>query len=328
VLSAAQADGVATALDAALCADPALAELPGRFLFAVAAGAGLVDVTQADVALAPAPGRPGQLALLLAGRDSGLRSAPGDAHLLALHAAAAFLQLRREQSAASGDAGAWRIAELAGGPAAVLARLRGDQDGELGAAPAAALPVAGQDDEPLLLPGLIEQRDGRSAVLVLVPLGELDAAQASLIAGFADELGTDLRVTVDRGIALPDLERSAAERVLRTLGRAGFVTDPESGWTGLSACAGAGRCARADADADVHGAALLRASQRGPGSGREHLVACERRCGDPGHGATVVVAQFGETAGEIAGRAATELQINSHVPGEPAARPAGPKATR
>ncbi len=44
-------DALVTALDAAILADPALAELPGRFLFALDDGAGLVDLAAADVAL-------------------------------------------------------------------------------------------------------------------------------------------------------------------------------------------------------------------------------------------------------------------------------------
>nr|WP_246345408.1 hypothetical protein [Conexibacter arvalis] len=44
-------DPLVAAFDAALCADPALAALPGRFLFALDDGAGLTDIAASDVAL-------------------------------------------------------------------------------------------------------------------------------------------------------------------------------------------------------------------------------------------------------------------------------------
>jgi precorrin-3B synthase len=94
------ADDVVDALDRGLCADAALASLPGRFLFAVdAAGHG------ADVLLLGD-------ALWLAGEATTLRGGAG----LMLDAARAFMAERATE---------WRLREVPGGPARVAARLGG-----------------------------------------------------------------------------------------------------------------------------------------------------------------------------------------------------------
>ena len=117
-LSLLATDEVVEALDRALCADPALAALPGRFLFAVDDGSGLAEPARADVALvaeasAPAgaaggaagaaggpagaagraPGGAPILRLWLAGSPTTLLAAPADAPRRALDAARAFLDL-------------------------------------------------------------------------------------------------------------------------------------------------------------------------------------------------------------------------------------------
>ena len=104
--------GLAAALDRGLCARPELAELPGRFLFALDDGRGDVAAEDPDLCWR-APGE-----LLVAGVETGLVVAAADAVAVLLDAAEAFLALR----AADGGT-AWRAAELAEAPARIAAAL-------------------------------------------------------------------------------------------------------------------------------------------------------------------------------------------------------------
>ncbi|AUI56853.1 precorrin-3B synthase [Amycolatopsis sp. BJA-103] len=92
------AQRLAPALDRALCAVPELAELPGRFLFALDGGRGDVAGEGADVCW-----RDG--ALLLDGADTGLRVTAEHAVETLISVARAFLRIRGT---------AWRIGELPG----------------------------------------------------------------------------------------------------------------------------------------------------------------------------------------------------------------------
>jgi precorrin-3B synthase len=253
-----------TALDAGLCADPALAALPGRVLFTLDDGRGDVSGLDGDVGLL-ATG-PGEVALLLAGADSGLRAAPAGAVPLALAAARALLAERAAQGGT-----AWRLAELADGPARVAARVTGTVghrargDGLL-----RRLPRGG--DGPV---GAVEQLDGRTALVGVVPLGRLDAATADLLA--VPPGGVQL--TPWRSVAVPDLPEDAVDDVAAALHRAGLVFDAASPWARVTACAGRPGCAKALADvrADVTAAVAAGALPEG----RQHWSGCGRRCGRP-----------------------------------------------
>jgi precorrin-3B synthase len=238
-------DAVVEELDARLCADAELATLPGRFLFAVDDGSGLALGHNADVALVASC--PDTFVLALAGWATGAKTSSAAAAAVA--AARAFLDERTNE---------WRVADLPGGPAAIARRL----------ATGLAGPLARK--RSALAPGWIEQRDGRGALTALVPLGRLDSAALAALA----EIG-EVRLSTERTITLVDLESRAVERELRALG---LVTEDRSGWVGLTACAGLGRCAKAHAD--VRSAAAARAAVRRPGAPREHWAACERRCGE------------------------------------------------
>src|SRR4051812_5235697 len=89
------------AFDAGLRADPALADLPGRFLATLDDGRGDVSGLGGDVGLL-AQAR-AEVALLLAGQDSGLRATTEDAVDLLLAATRAFLDERAAQGGS-----AWR----------------------------------------------------------------------------------------------------------------------------------------------------------------------------------------------------------------------------
>ena len=95
------------------------------------------------------------------------------------------------------------------------------------------------------------------------------------LAGLAGEL----RLAPNRTLTLLDVDPAAAPALRESLASLGLVVVPDSGWEGLSACAGMGACAKAELD--VRAAAAERAEQRGPGDPTEHWSACERRCGEP-----------------------------------------------
>jgi precorrin-3B synthase len=245
------------ALDAGLCADPALAGLPGRFLATLDDGRGDVAGMGGDVGLLVLD--PATVALTLAGLDSGLRATPDGAVALALAAARAFLAERAEQGGS-----AWRLAELDDGPARVAARLDGDR---ATAVDVPSTPPAGHA-------GAVRQSDGRTALVAVVPLGRLTAAQADLVTGTVPEL----QITPWRSIALPDLPDPSAADALTA---AGLVLDPRSAWLNVTACAGLPGCAKSRADVRADAAAAVAGGTLPADGARQHWAGCERRCGRP-----------------------------------------------
>jgi sulfite reductase beta subunit-like hemoprotein len=254
-LALAATDAVVETLDSGLCADPALASLPGRFLFTVDDGSRLALGRDADVTLVAVESN--RFELLLAGRSTGLSALLADAAALALCAARAFLPER-------GDA--WRIRELPDGVAArVAARLGSDAaaaEAERATVPSSSLPL-----------GTCAQRDGLAAVTALAPLGRLGPRTLVGLAALASEV----RFGVDRTVTVLDVEPAGADEVAGELCALGLVVEEASGWAGLTACAGLGACAKARVD--VRAAAARRAAVRAAGAAAEHWAACERRCG-------------------------------------------------
>jgi precorrin-3B synthase len=247
------------ALDAGLCADPSLAGLPGRFLAALDDGRGDVTGLGSDVGLLALS--PGTVALVLAGVDSGLRATPDDAVDLLLAATRALLAERAAQGGT-----AWRLAELDDGPARVAARLPGPR------VPPVVLPAA-----PATGPvGAETQADGRTALVGVVPLGRLSAAQAELLAGLAGEV----QLTPWRSVVVPDLAEDRVDDAAVDLYRTGVVFDADSPWARVTACAGRPGCARSLADVRADAAAAVAAGTV-PEGVRVHWAGCERRCGRP-----------------------------------------------
>jgi precorrin-3B synthase len=282
-------DELVAALDRELCAEPDLAELPGRFLFAVDDGCGGLGGVGADVEL-----RAERLGfrLRLDGGDTSAVLSAERASGAAVDAARAFLELRRADGA-----GAWRVGELREG-AERLAALLGlglrqpvvsAACTDSGAAPHEHALRGDGAGAPGRL-GAHVQRDGLFAVAVLPPLARLGAAQLGQLAELADALDAGpapapgraarVRVAPWRALYFVDVPAAAVEWLLGELEAAGLVSSNASGWLGLSACAGLGACARAGAD--VRTAAAGRALARaGAGAPAEHWSGCERRCGEP-----------------------------------------------
>jgi sulfite reductase beta subunit-like hemoprotein len=295
-------DALVAALDTALCADPALAALPGRFLFAIDDGARLVDTGVSDVALVAEHADPSDATVgahaglvdpgvsdaalvaehadpsdanvgagahfrvFLAGTPTALTVAPADAVELLLRAAHAFLVLRAEFAPT-----AWHVADLPDGARGLATAL--------GTEPAAPMPGRLKTSKrPRIVPGQLTQRDGRVAITALPPLARLDRAQLAGLAGLLDAEGlADLRLSPSRTITLVDVAPQRAHAVADALAAFGLVVAPGSGWHGLTACSGTGACRRALVD--VRAAASVRAARRGADAPAEHWSACERRCG-------------------------------------------------
>lgn len=272
----ADVDGIVEELDRELCADAALAELPGRFLFAVDDGTRALDPLRADVELAAERGNESvAFRLCLDGLATSLVVSPAQAPGAALRAARAFLALAREDVD-----GAWRVRELQGGARRLAGQLGLDLFDRVGARGAGGARRL----------GIRLQRDGRFAVAVLPPLARLGRDQLVRLAELSRALGAGVRVSPWRTLTFIDMpDASAATGLLDDLQDIGLVASDASGWAGLSACAGLGACARALVD--VRAAAAERALVRDETSPTEHWSGCERRCGEPADAGIRMVAR-------------------------------------
>ncbi|SOC46338.1 precorrin-3B synthase [Blastococcus aggregatus] len=244
--------------DAGLCADARLAALPGRFLAAFDDGRGDVAGLRADVGLLALDGH--TVALLLAGTDTGLRTRPDGAVALALAATRAFLEVREQQGGT-----AWRVAELTDGRERMATALGGARHEPR---PVPRAPAAGPA-------GAVRQDDGRTALVAVVPLGRLTAAQADMLAATATD---GLQLTPWRSIAVPDLPDAGAAPALAA---AGLELDPGTAWLQVTTCAGRPGCAKSLADVRADAVAAVRAGTLPADGARQHWVGCERRCGRP-----------------------------------------------
>ncbi|MDO9356662.1 MAG: hypothetical protein Q7T55_23385, partial [Solirubrobacteraceae bacterium] len=299
-------DALVRSIDEALCDEPELSALSGRFLIAVDDGRGAVDVVGADLALVAGGGNRSatlspsgiegalageRLTLLVGGVVAGSVGAH-DAPEALMAAAYAFL---RDATAAGG---AWRVAELPDAGAAIRADLAAAGIVEPFAGWTSTQATAGVRELPPL--GLGRLADGRAFVRAGAVLGRLTAEQLLVAADAAETGRTELRIAADRSLTLPDLAPKHADAALTALAAAGLITDAADPSLGLTACAGLG-CPKTHGD--VRAAAHLRSRTRRPGAPREHLVGCERRCGAPASGDTLVLAEH-ETPDAFAARAA------------------------
>lgn len=247
-------------LDRALQADPLLARLPGRFWFSLDDGSGDVSGLCADAGVRVLD--PGEVALLLAGRDTGVRFGPDEAVPALIAVARTFVEMRGN---------AWRVSELADPDVLLDGFTRAAEPGRL--FPPGTPPV-----------GWIEQDHPacRVALGAVVPLGVLTARQAQFVAA----IDAPVVVTPWRSLLVCDLEEGVADTALRVLAPLGLVFDDTSPWLGVSACVGSPGCERSRADVRAE---AVRAASSGAAEGPVHYVGCERACGSPVSG-TVLVA--------------------------------------
>jgi precorrin-3B synthase len=236
-------------LDLAICSTPELAELPGRFLFALDDGSGDVSSLRFDLGYrADGPAVAAGGTVLVGGAGQGFRVAATEAvpELIAL--AVAFLRARKAVEPAP-----WHVAELAD---------LSEVDGRL--RPVRAF---GADGGPLPLGRLGD------AASVSVPLSVLDRGQLAAVDRAA--AGGPVVVTPWRGLVIP-----GAAAALRELAAAGLVVDDGSPWSQLTACVGAPGCARSAISTRAVAAALA-AELTAPPRLPVHLSGCARRCGAP-----------------------------------------------
>lgn len=233
---------VAAAVDRELCSRRKLAELPGRFLFALDDGRGDLTGVRADVLVRALDGREAVLTL----GTLGVRINWSDAADVMIAAAKAFLKVRSGQE--------WRIAEVQDGEARILDRLG----------------LRATDDVPTGTATVNAGWHGGNALVVTVPLGSLGQEQAAVVADVADEV----RITPWRSMVLR-VRTDPTER----LDEVGLVTVPDSPWNGVTACAGQPGCAKALADVRAD---ARRVTPRLPRHGQPmHWSGCDRRCGKP-----------------------------------------------
>jgi precorrin-3B synthase len=270
-------------LDSGLQAAARLADLPGRVLFTLDDGRGDVSGLGGDIGVHATGDQ--EYALVLGGRDSGVRVTAANAVDIMLAAAHAFQDLRGEQ---------WRLHEMPDGPARVAAAL---------SLPATEQPVefGVRHDIPI---GWLPQQDGLVALGAGVRLGSLPALTAEFVAA----VERPVFVTPWRSLVVADLDEWTAEQVVRVLAPRGLIFDAESPWLLVTACAGQPGCAksRTDVRADVAVAVTEgRIRAEGPASasaagveagevavtGRQHWSGCERRCGRPRGILTDIVAE-------------------------------------
>ncbi|WP_431957224.1 precorrin-3B synthase [Nocardia lijiangensis] len=276
--------GLVGELDARLCAEPRLADLPGRVLFTLDDGRGDVSALGGDIGV-HAVGAD-EFALLLAGADTGIRGTGAEAVDLVLAAAEGFLEA---------SSGQWRLHEIADGPARIVE--------SLGLTPGAErVEIEAAQDIPI---GWLDQHDGLVALGAGVRLGALDARLAEFLAA----VERPVIVTPWRSLVIADLDEWSAEQVVRVLAPMGLIFDAASPWLHVSACAGQPGCAKSltDVRADVttavesgrvlpEGASTDTAGEQVVSAddvtiaGRQHWSGCERRCGRPRGDVTDVVA--------------------------------------
>jgi precorrin-3B synthase len=252
-------------LDEAIQSEPALAELPGRFMFGVDDGRGDISGLAADAGAHFVDET--TAALLLAGRDTGVRLDRSDV-------VPALISVSTRFTAARGKA--WRVAELAD-TRQLLERFTPSAERGATWPPVSRPPV-----------GWLTQGDGRVALGAAVPLGVLQARVAEFLAA----IGAPMAITPWRSVLVFDLDEGVADTALRVLAPMDLVFDETSPWLSVSACTGSPGCEHAAADVRADATAAL----DDPADGHRHFVGCERACGSPPVGQILIATGDGYQA--------------------------------
>jgi precorrin-3B synthase len=250
------------ALDAAIRAEPRLVELGGRFWFSIDDGRADVSGLGSDVGVHVCEDG---YALLLMGRDTGLRMAADDVVATLIGVAVRFTEVREK---------AWRINEL------------DDIESLLPGADFSATPFAPVTKPPV---GWIAQdwpgQEGRIALGAAVPLGVLPAQVAEYLA----VIEAPMVITPWRSLLVCDLDEGVADAALRVLAPLGLVFDENSPWLDVSACTGSPGCTHSAADVRADAAQSVGTDS----VTHRHFVGCERACGSPPTGQVLLATSDG-----------------------------------
>lgn len=228
-------------LNAGLCADPRLAALPSRFLFALDDGRGDVSGAPFDLGYRAVDHDYGWA--LLGSQDLGIPVATSAAVETMLDLARQFLAVSEPLS------DVWHVHDL---PRWVSS---------LRQARTIALPSS-TAGTPL--------GNVAGAASVHVPLGLLTPAQAGVVETCAADAAV---ITPSRGLVLP-----GAGGDLPSLVVTGLIDDPASPWSAISACVGAPSCQKSLINTRAYATTLARS---GSLPRRTHISGCERCCGAP-----------------------------------------------
>ena len=234
-------------LDAAIRAEHPLAALSGRFWFGIDDGRGDVSGLAPDIG-AHVVGD--TAALLLAGRDTGVRVPCDEVVTTLVSVATRFTSVRGK---------AWRVSELA------------DVGALLEGLTISTEPGATWRPVTRACVGWLTQNDGRVTLGAAVPLGVLAARTAEALAA----IDAPLVITPWRSVLVCDLDEGVADTSLRVLAPMDLVFDENSPWLGVSACTGSPGCAHSAADVRADAANALDVA----GGRHRHYVGCERACG-------------------------------------------------
>ncbi|GAB3622456.1 nitrite/sulfite reductase [Mariniluteicoccus endophyticus] len=233
---------VVAEIDRLLCADPLLAGLPGRMLFAVDDGRGDMVTEPFDLAVVVAS--PTRAEIRQRGHDLGLRVALHDAPAAVIALARAFQQTRVLLSPTP-----WHVRELP-------EPLQHPDLDKLDAVVAGPQPRPGEVDGHLV---------------VGVPLAHLTLPMLDALDAATDEVV----VTPWRSLVVPDGARRTA-----ALAAAGFAVEACDPWSSISACTGLPGCRRSAIATLPMAREVVERLGRAPRL-PIHLSGCDRRCGAP-----------------------------------------------
>jgi precorrin-3B synthase len=250
-------------LDARLCAEPGLASLPSRFLFALDDGRGDVSGASFDLGYQAIDNDHGWV--LMGDTTLGIAVSAVDAVEMLLDLAQQFL------AASQRSGGVWHVRDLP------------DWASRLQAVRTIELPHT-TTGTPL---GAVA-----GAASVQVPLALLTPPQAATVKASA---AGPVVITPSRGLVLP-----GAARHLPSLVAAGLIDDPDSPWSTISACVGAPSCQKSLINTRAYATAL---AQSGSPLRRTHISGCDRRCGAPAGDHLDLVAPTARTLLTLTGEA-------------------------